>query len=514
MVDHMAGMRLNLPPNTGRSTWLPAVCALAIFILGFAARLHGIAAKPFWMDEITTLRRARLPFGNIVMNSLTFHQLPAYFIVTSWVLPFGHDEAWARSPAMVFGALSCVLAFGVARAAGGLAAGVAAGLLMALAPAMVQYGQEARSYTMLISAILVALWGLVLLAKDPDGAVRPGWTKEGKWGAWAAYTFGTAAALNILSAALFWFLAANLAAPVLAWRRRGFWRNWLLAQAVIVALSAPWFLAILAFGEHGAMGGLNWVPPLDAARLWWVLAGTYLFQATSLITVRVFHPGLPGIGGLVGVLVLGGVFALRRHGPVLMVLAVAVLVLPVCLLGISIVTPVLMPRYLLWSAAPFCICAGLGMTLLPRRTHGVAVAVLGLLLLVNLWPYYQDETKPRWDLAGQELRAGMQPGDLVLVDDPQAVSMMNIYLRRQKAPLPAPDWTESLTKAEAALSAGRRVWAVQGLVGQADHESQAQFLTRIAGLGAPALTEHAGLDIMLLRFDPSATAGRSADAGA
>jgi len=175
---------------------------------------------------------------------------------------------------------------------------------------------------------------------------------------------------------------------------------------------------------------------------------------------------------------------------------------------------VLMPRYLLWSAAPFCICAGLGMTLLPRRMQGVGVAVLGLLLLVNLWPYYQDETKPRWDLAGRELRAGMQPGDLVLVDDPQAVSMMNIYLRRQKAPLPDPSWTVSLAKAQAALGAGRRVWAVQGLVGQADHESQAQFLTRIAGLGAPALTEHAGLDIVLLRFDPTATAGRNADAGA
>ena len=506
-------MSPNLPPGTRRSPRLPALCALAIFILGFAARLHGIAAKPFWMDEITTLHRARLPLGSLVMNSLTFHQLPAYFIVTSWVLPFGHDEAWARSPAMFFGALSCVLGFGVARAAGGLAAGVAAGLLMALAPAMVQYGQEARSYTMLISAILVALWGLVLLAKDPDGAARPVWTKESKWGAWAAYTLGTAAALNVLSAALFWFLAANLAAPVLAWRRRGFWRNWLLVQTVIVALSAPWFLAILVFGEHGAMGGLNWVPPLDAARLWWMFAGTYLFHAASLITVRVFHPGLPGIGGLIGVLALGGAFALRRRGPVLMVFAAAVLVLPVCLLVISIVTPVLMPRYLLWSAAPFCICAGLGMTLLPRRTRGVAVTVLGLLLLVNLWPYYQDETKPRWDLAGQELRAGMQPQDLVLVDDPQAVSMMNIYLRRQKAPLSDQDWTESLTKAEAAHTAGRRVWAVQGLVGQADHESQAQFLTRIVGLGAPALTEHAGLDIVLLRFDPSATAGRNTDAG-
>ncbi len=497
----MARMGLDRIPDTGRIAGLPGLCAFAIFTLSFIARLHGIAAKPFWMDEITTLQRARLPFGGMVLNSLTFHQVPAYFIVTSWALYFGHDEAWARLPAMLFGALSCVLGFGVARAVGGLAAGVAAGLLMALSPAMVQYGQEARSYTMLISAILVALWGVVLLAMDPDKAARPGWTKAGKRDAWATYTLGTAAALNVLSAALFWFLAANLAVLALGWRR-GFWRNWLLAQAVIVVLSAPWFIAILVLGEHGAMGGLNWVPPLDKARLWWAFAGTYLFHGTSLITVRVFNPGLPGVGTLVGILALAGAFSLRRRRAVLAVLGAAILVLPLCLLGISLLTPVLMPRYLLWSAAPFCVLAGLGVTLLPYRMRWAAVVVLGLLLAVNLRPYYREETKPRWDLAGQELRAGMQPGDLLLVDDPQAISMMNLYLNRQNAPLQAADWTESLPEAQSALRAGRRVWAVQGRVGQADHESQAQFLARIAGLGTPVLTEHAGLDIVVLRFHP------------
>jgi uncharacterized membrane protein len=496
----------------GRKYWIRAFCKSGlkcgggiwgfggVFLLGFAVRFYGLAGKPFWMDEVTTIRRAGLPFGKLLANSIYFHQLPAYFIVTSWMLPLGVGETFVRLPAAVFGAVSCALGFGVARALGGSRAGVAAGLLIALAPEQVQYGQEARSYTMVICAILVAFWGLVLLAQNPAAATVP-WRAQGaRRGAWAAYTLGTVVALNVLSVALVWAVAANLAAVAVA--RRGFWPNWWRAQAVILLLTGPWFLAIRVFGQRGAMGGLDWVPRLTLPRFWWALDGTYLMHATSLITVRTFAAGVPGIEWLVAGLAVAGAVALRRQPAVLTVVAAAILVLPFSLLIFSVVNPVWMPRYLLWSAAPFFVSAGLGVKLLPARVQWAAVVALGLLLAVNLRPYYRDETKPRWDVAGQELRAGLRLGDLVLTDDPQAISMMNLYLVRENASLPLQVWTLDVSKAEAALAAGHRVWAVQGLVGQADHETQAQFVQRIAVLGQPAATTHAGLDIVLLRFDP------------
>jgi 4-amino-4-deoxy-L-arabinose transferase-like glycosyltransferase len=470
-----------------------------------AARLYGLTAKPFWMDEITTIHRAALPLGRMIRDALFFHQMPAFFVVTSWALPFGQGEGLVRLPALLFGALSCVLGFGVARSLGGTAAGLAAGLLLALSPAMVQYGQEARSYTMMICAILVALWGLAVLARDPAAASAP-LRRGGRTGAWAAYTFGTVAALNVLSDALFWPLAANLAAIAIARQRtaqpRGFGRNWLMAQAVIVVLCVPWFVAIDMFGQRGAMGGLDWVQKLTFARLWWALAGTYFMDVTSLITVRIFPPGVPGFGFAVLVLAVAGLLYLRRHGAVLAAMAAAILVLPVCLIGISLIAPVLMPRYLLWSAAPFCVSAGLGMALLPRRLQAPAVAMIGLLGVLNLLPYYQDETKPRWDLAGVELRAAMQPPDLLLVNDPQAVQLMNLYLNRRAVPA-ITNWTLDPNRAAAWLAAGHRVWAVQGKVGQADHEDQAAFFKRIAILGRPAFEENAGLDIRIVRYDPA-----------
>ncbi len=478
---------------------------IGLFLLGFATRIHDVAAKPFWMDEVTTIHRARLPFWQMVQNSVFFHQFPSYFILTSWALHFGHDELWVRMPAILFGALSCALAFGVARTLGGTWAGLTAGLLMVFSPAQVQYGQEARSYTLLICTILIALWGLVHLAQDPEGAARRLRAPGSRAGAWAAYVVGTIAALNVLSDSMFWFVAANLAAIAIAWRcvgrARSFWRNWLLAQSVILLFCLPWFLALKFFGQRGAMGGLDWVPPLSAARIWWTLAGTYFMHATSLIAVRVFAAGIPGLGWLVLLLATGGAFALRRQRPALFVIGAAILVLPLSLLAISTFSPVWMPRYTLWSAAPFFICAGLGITLVPRRLQAPVVAVIGLLAALNLHPYYQDETKPRWDLAAADLHTDLQPGDLLLVDDPEAVHLMNLYLKRHGAPLPKTVWTRNVQTAAAALAAGHRVWAIHGRIGQADHENRTQFLAQIASLGPPNAEQDIGLDIVLLRFN-------------
>jgi mannosyltransferase len=62
---------------------------LAIFAIAFAVRLHGLDFKPYWMDEITTIQRASQPFPTLVSDSLTFHHLPTYFLLISWLVPFG-----------------------------------------------------------------------------------------------------------------------------------------------------------------------------------------------------------------------------------------------------------------------------------------------------------------------------------------------------------------------------------------------------------------------------------------
>jgi len=493
-----AGLRLGLGSET-----LFGVSFALVFVVGFAARCHGVADKPFWIDEVTTIRRSMLGLPEMIRASLTFHQMPAYFVVTSWMLPFGVDEFWVRLPAMLFGALSCALAFGVARTLGGMAAGLAAGLLVAFSPPMVQYGQEARSYTMMMCAILVALWGLVVLARDPAWAAKG--FRDGPGLAWAAYGFGTIAALNVLSDALPWLLASNLAAPAIGRQsgagQAGFWRNWLIVQLAIFATCAPWFAAMAAVGTGGAMGGLDWVPAMTWHRLWWAISGDYFGFVTSVVTDRIFAPGVPGLGFAVAAAGVAGLAALRRQNAVLAVLAAAALALPVTILAVSAFTPMLMPRYLLWGTLPVYIGAGVTLGRLPARAQLPALAALGFLAVANLAPYYQDEIKPRWDLAAQDLRDGWRPGDLVLTGNAQEIEMLNLYCRGGAGFRRVPAWTLRVPAAARWRAAGRRVWAVQGVFGQADKLSERQFVAALAGWGKPDLVERAGYDILIMRFN-------------
>ncbi|HTR16285.1 MAG TPA: hypothetical protein VMI52_04540 [Acetobacteraceae bacterium] len=479
---------------------------LIVFLAGLWARLYHISGKPFWMDEITTIQRSSQPLLGVLLDSLRFHHLPAYFVLTSWVVPFGQTEALLRWPSAVFGALACCAVFLVAARLGGRRAGVLAGLLMALSPLQVQYGQEARSYALVTCLIGLGLLGLIELARDPAAAALDLRAPGARRRAWATYTLATLAAANVLSVALMWWLAANLAALAIARHagaaRRGFLRNWALAQAVIAGFTVPWFVAMYVC-VHGAMAkGLDWVPPLSAERVWSTVASVYLLRHSSLISGELFRSTVPYLGGVVTLLGFCGAFWLARRRAAMAALGLAFVVLPATLLAVSVVQPVWMPRYALWSAAPFFVFAGLGVRLLPRRAQWPAVAVVAALALLNLRPYYRVDTKPRWDLAAAVLRDGMQAGDLVLSNDPWAVRLMNIYLARSGEVLPPERWTTDVQRATAHLAAGGRVWAVQGRVGQVDHETQDQFMARILPLGLPTLRTQKGLDVIVMRFDP------------
>ena len=484
-----AGSRLRAAGWTATLA-VAALCTLA----GLWARLHRIGSKPFWLDEVTTLHRASLPFRRMVMDSLSFHHLPAYFVVTSWFAGLGHDEAALRMPAALFGALSCGLAAIAGARLAGLSAGLLAGMLMAAAPIEVQYGQEARSYTLVICLVLVALMGLIgILRAAPGRAPR---------GAVLAYAAGTLGGLLVLGVALSWFAVANgLALCILRGSAR---RRWLVLQLVIAVLAAPGFIAMIVLVErtHGTFqSGLDWIPPLSWPHLRMTFEQLYMLRTGSLIADRLFTARLPWLGPLVLALAVCGLVALRRTRAACAVLAAGVVALPVGTVLFSVVQPMFMPRYVLWSTGPFLILAGAGVAILPRLARGPVALAVAFAAFVNLGPYYKAETKPRWEIAARLVADRVAPGDLLLIDDPGAVDMMNVFLARAHRKLESTLWTENVLNASCALMTGHRVWALQGRVGQVDHEALDGFLARIAPLGPPATNERIGLDIVLMRFD-------------
>ncbi|GAB0112827.1 hypothetical protein [Acidisoma sp. C75] len=514
----LAGHRLwaKLPPG-------PLLPALAIFAIALAARLHGLAAMPFWLDEVTTVRRLRLGFGGMAVDSLHAHHLPAYF----WLLALLHgsafDEASLRLPSAVFGAAAAAILAAIAWRLAGRAAGFAAGLLMALSPIHVQYGQEARSYTLVILMMTVALAGFVELARDPAAAGRPR-AAGGRLWPWLAYGCGSAAGLLVLSIAFWWLIAANLAAiplvRALGAERRLFLRRWLLTQGLVLAATLPWFAA-MAWATEGRMGsGTEWVPPLTWHSFTATLGVLYGLAISRLISFHLFPAPLPGLGlGLLCLACLGLRRLRQRLGqgpaaallPALVILAAAP---PLLVLAISLAKPLWMPRYIIWGSVPFFLIVSLGCGLLaaPRRRHGATLA-LGLVAAVNLLPYYRAETKPRWDLAGAAMAARLKPGDLLLVPDRGPIAMMDFFLARRGQAIPSTAWTRDVFAAARHLDEGGRVWVVAGKVGQADPTTRKAFARITAPLGSPAARMAAGDLISITLYDHAPGGDRLADIG-
>ncbi len=505
-------MRRAVPRTVSAFRDRPGWEAAAVFLFALLLRLHDLGGKPYWLDEVTTLRRSALAFLPLLRDSLTFHHLPLYFLIESAVEPLGLDPFTMRLPSAVFGAIACALLVPIGEAAWRRSAGVAAGLLTALSPFQLQYAQEARSYTLVLCFILCGVWGMLRLARAPE---------TGRSG-WLLYAVGTALALDTLSVALFWFAAAQACAALIAVAavRPGgaawFLRRWLPVQAIVLAAYLPFVLAMVWL-THGRMGsGLDWVPPPTLHSVWTIGQSVLLLRQSSLIAFRIF-PAPLDLGGVpwpgLAVLALAVFGAIRqRRALTVRVLMLITLSLPVGIALCSLRSSLWMPRYLMWSAPLLFLLAGTGVASLPRRTRPVVLVLVSVLGLINLWPYYNIETKPLWNQAAAFLRAARHPGDLLFVDDPAAIDMMNVSLdpgaviANQTPPdgFGPDEWTESIATALAAQKSGRRVWIVHGRVGQNDSTTLQTLLHGAAPLGEPAETQTVGRDITILRVDPTA----------
>ena len=491
--------RLARQPGIARTLLLPG----AIAALALALRLYGLGDKPLWLDEATTLRRITAGFDHLVLGALHSRHYPSYFIMLWPFAQFGHSAWLLRLPSAIFGAVAAALACAVGRRAAGPKSGAVAGLLTAFSPFEVQFGQEARSYTLLAALVLVALWGLVRLAQQPQAAALP-WRREGALpGAWLAYALGTAGALSTLGAAIPWFAAANLAAIRIARgagaARRAFLRRWGLAQLFVLAVWAPSLGALFLFHEGGLARGAEWAPTETLANVWSTLAPVYLLRISNFVTTGLAPAPLPGLSIAVVALALFGAWRLRRDPPVLAALLWAALLLPITLLLLSPIVPVLVPRYFAWSAAPFFILAGAGLGQVTGKAFAGIAAALATAAAINLVPYYGYETKPRWDLAAQELAEKAKPGDVVLADRGYTYNVFEIYAELSKLGERGLKVTPQLREAEA-WAPGHDVWAVYGRIGQSDIVPPDAYLRSLASLGQPENEYKVGRYITLYRF--------------
>ena len=476
---------------------------VAVGAVALLLRLHGLGDKPFWLDEVTSLRRATASLPDLVGDSLYNTHYPTYFVLLWLVAKIGTSQWLLRLPSALCGAFCAALACVIGGKVAGERAGVVAGLLLAVSPFEVQFGQEARSYTLVSCLILTALFGMVRLAQQPAAAALPLTDKAAPRGAWIGYTLGTAAALDVLNVAVPWLAAANLGAFAIAQAagasRRRFWRNWITAQLAILLVWAPLVVAVYVSRGGAVLDGADWAPAGTSRTLWSIIAPVYLLRISSFITYDLMPAKLPELGVAVVAAAALGAWRLRRQPTLLAVLGWAVLVLPVGLCLVSVLVPVLVPRYFAWGAAPFSILAGAGLGRLRGPRFAAVAASLGAAALINLAPYYGYETKPRWDLLAAKLATTARPGDVVLLNSYYAYSMLSVFAVRAGLDERRVKLTWQLSEA-AQIAPGRDVWAVYGRTGQNSRQPAGDYQQSLSSLGHAAVEHSVGRYIVLWRF--------------
>jgi mannosyltransferase len=506
-----------------RTDWVAAVNSpriaaalpIALAVLALSLRLHGLADKPFWYDEILTLNRAKLPLGELIVSALRHKHYPSYFLLAAPFATAHHAEWMLRLPSALFGAICVFLVTRLTTEIRTPAAGLVAGLLMALSPIEVQFAQEARPYTLISCLVLVAMWGLARIAQQSGAAAAPMTPPEQLRGAWVAYVAGTLGALFVENNTVPWLLASNFALMAIVYRARSgqgtLLREWAWSQAVILLVWLPGLAIMLSINRGTVLDGLEWIPKASWDSVRSIVGAVYLFRIADMMTFTLLPAPLPVFGAVIVMIAALGAWRLRANPALLAVVGLAVLAMPATVLLTSAFQPLLVPRYLLWGTGAFFVLAGIGATALPARISVIVALFVAIGGAISLAPYYSSETKPRWDQAAAYLAGNVRPHDVIVAQNPGVRFVLNSYGRSSfNSEFPVLSWNARDTEDLAAE--GERAWAVYGRVGQGTLESEDEFRRKWSAFGTPAEQIRFGSFILVLRFDsPSAARQRRLD---
>jgi len=335
------------PGFDGGPVWMRLIPS--VVMLGVA--LWGITGPSYWRDEGATLAAVQRPFPQLVrmLGHVDAVHGAYYMIMWPLVRVAGTGEIVTRLPSAVAVAVAAGLVAALGRRLVSPAAGLAAGLVFAVLPQISLYGQDARSYAM-VTALGAAGSYLLVRAIGAPGR-RQGWLTG------YAACLGAMGALNIFGILL---LAAHAVSVALACLRQParaarvpLALGWLAAAAAAVVLASP--VLALAVEQRGTASWIKPPEPGTVASLWRLLGPQQLVIGICVVAVS----GLAASA-------LAGRAALRANWPAaLPALAVPWLVVPpAILIGISFVTPLYVPRYVLYCLPAAALLAGAGLAAL------------------------------------------------------------------------------------------------------------------------------------------------------
>ncbi len=253
---------------------------LASAALALGLRLVNLGGRPLWYDEAFAVLYAEKPFEAMAYGTLTqvggaaadVHPLFFYSILHAWMGIVGQSPLAVRVLSALLGTATVIVAYLLARRLFDQRTGLAAAVIIAVAPFPIYYSQEARMYALLGLAAIAAVYFFV--RAWVDGQWRD-WIAFGSFGALALYAhnlgFAFIAGLDLWIA---WTWLRPALARLLS-RPEGFQKpfgsDWVhlrpvvLSHLLLIGLFAPW-LAIVP-SQFGKIQQSYWVPQPGLAQI-------------------------------------------------------------------------------------------------------------------------------------------------------------------------------------------------------------------------------------------------------
>lgn len=399
--------------------------ALAITTAALLLRLVDLGGKSLWMDEALTISVAQLSLPQLWLTPAD-PTPPLYYTIAKFVLLFGDSEAILRLPSVVFGSLSVLVTYVLARRIGGTFAAIAAAAFLCTSAVHVQYSQEARAYSLLFLLISLSALGFVRLLEAGDGRAQ-----AGERGISAIFIAAVPAVLALYThyTAVFWIAAADLVL-LAGWRIKGPLsreqiRRFVLLNATIGILWLPGAWVFYQNVQSGTFGWLSQKSLTSAAEVVHrIISFTFLWKLQPYANLFVLG------------MVLTGVFVAFRRGTVASAPILSTLVIgPALVWAAGFLEPIFMLRTVLWAALGGALAIGVALEAIPRRS--LAAPVLAMLLGGNLLStanYFSDHEKEDWRGAAAYISKHIGLSDTLVVCSPMASAALEYYLVEEKSP--------------------------------------------------------------------------------
>jgi mannosyltransferase len=409
---------------------------LGLTWLALTLRLYRLAYQSLWRDEVDTLRFATRGLSELLA---TFRKPgengPLFFLgMRPWLAVAGQSEFALRFPSALAGALAVPATYVVVHRLAGRYVALVAALLMATAPYLVWYGQEAKMYAALTVLAPLSLW-LTLAA-----AQRGGWWRWGLLYVVTSLSFYThVLAVLVVPVQALWLLILPAGS--------GKMRRWLATATYLAVLILPylpllWWQARLWLSPTFQTGH-PYVPLAGISKILVVaFSQGVLPMSTPVALLPVMLALLAGIGLWTATRAKSeqSVPASAATGdpagswrPVL--LLVIWLALPVlAVYGVSLGMPVFADRYLIWVMPAFVALLALGIVALSRVWQPLGWATLSILVILNLVgvrAQASQSIKSDFRAAAQFVTAHRQPDDLLIYQIPYIRYAFTYYLARQ-----------------------------------------------------------------------------------